>query len=443
VAAVSAASALDDQFRGSSFQHLAWAVTEHIHKLTADGVFEGQQAARAVLLYFAHHTARYTDTGKGRKTGYVLEGKATQKAIMTETGLSKATVNRAVKWLQEQGLIAVAYVYEGQRQSYGSIQISSWDAQSEADRQAWLATQQPGRVHEATSSTHHEDSQVLTMTPSSTHHEAVFNTDSYTEETTTKSDDDDIGETASQGKRLKLADARQDFDVPGHLAPAPQADGDDLALFFVGRSKSGKPYLAMEGSRSRKYPDGRKFVRGMDEGQIRLTPEQVSEYFTAYSTDTARWRELNRHYYDLAEQADPRFRRRPDKRRVNERGKEYVNDFWVQTEGERAGYFTRTSKRDQRPGEVLVTLTPVEAKTLFDIKDWMGPDLGNVENRTRRVEWMRSKLLDLGHLEDDQRMEPGGLESTQPAGPSAGSRRVVRRHLVLAHAEGDDIAAAN
>jgi len=438
-------------FKGNTFQHLAWAYTKHIHSLTDAGLFDGHQAARTVMLYFAHHTARYTATGKGREAGCVLEGKISQKAIMKETGLSQKSVQRAVNWLIASGFVRVDVLFGGQRQYYARIEITSFDAESEQDRKAWLAGQQAAQVPAEdagdgviTGSTgHHDHSQLVTMTSSTGHHDRVFNTDSYTEEHTLKSDDDDL--PAEQSKRMKpsapsapaapsalesgdgMTDTRSWLEIldPNWKA-APQPDGDSV-LFYVGQDKKGYPYLAQEGVRSSRYPAGRAFVHGMDSGRVWLTPEQVSEYFAASQGDTSRWRELNRHYYELAEETDPQFRQRPRKRTVAERGREYVNSFWVQTEGERAGYFTRTNRRDQKPGEVRVELTPHEAVELFGKKDYMGQDLGYVENRTDRVEWMRNKLAQLGHLDEDYDEDTRPAEDRPADEPETASARLAAR----------------
>jgi hypothetical protein len=405
-----AVSATEDLFRGNSFQHLAFAYTEHVLALAAEGAFAGASlddgrvisASNLILimLYFAHHTARNTDLDKGRKAGCVLEGKATQKAIMKETGLSEKTIQRAIKWLDERAFIDVHYIHEGKKQYYGSIQVLSWSADSEAVRKEWWASQQATQnVSEPAFPGNQSPGPVVPVpgTGSTSPQDRVFNTSSYNQEPTKS---DDTGQTASGSKRTKPAARHGNDDQPledtddwfedfkARMVPDLEQpeDRDDLVTFFVGKSRSGTPYLAMEGSRSKEHPHGRNFVPGMDEGQIRLTPEQVSEYFKARHTDQRRWRHLNHEYYDLAMDTDPGFRRRPPKRTVAERGREYNNLFWVQTEGERAGYFTRTHLADQQPGEVRVELTPREAKELFDMAD-----------RTRQVAFMQKKI---GHAEE-------------------------------------------
>src|SRR5262249_36545654 len=119
---------------------------------------------------------------------------------------------------------------------------------------------------------------------------------------------------------------------PDLLEPAPQDAAG--ALFYVGRSKSGNPYLAQAAVKSARFPAARTFEPGMDEGQIRLTKDQVRDYFKAKQTDKWRWRDLNRQYYELAASTDPGFRRRPDKHPF---GAGYDNRYWVQTEGAAAG----------------------------------------------------------------------------------------------------------
>lgn len=108
----------------ASYQVVQRQIYRQIEKLTEEGRFKGNQAARTVLVYFAMNTSVVDDLDRGLAKGYVMEGCISTAAIMGKTGLSSASVNRAVRWLQDEGLIKVEYLTHGKRQEFGSIQVT-------------------------------------------------------------------------------------------------------------------------------------------------------------------------------------------------------------------------------------------------------------------------------------------------------------------------------
>jgi DNA-binding transcriptional ArsR family regulator len=108
----------------SSYQALHDRTYKGIERLGDTGVFDGNQAARTVLVHFAMNLSSVNDIEQGLAEGYVMEGCIPVAQIMRKTRLSKPTVQRAVKWLRQQGYIEVQYLHEGGRQYFGSIKVT-------------------------------------------------------------------------------------------------------------------------------------------------------------------------------------------------------------------------------------------------------------------------------------------------------------------------------
>jgi hypothetical protein len=125
----------------ASFQVTGWNTHHHIAALTRAGVFEGHQAARTVLLWFGMNVAVSDRPKQGLQRGFVMRGCISQKSVCANTGLSQSAVSKAMAWLADQGLVSVRYSYANKRQHVQSVEIQSYDEQSEADRLAWLADQ--------------------------------------------------------------------------------------------------------------------------------------------------------------------------------------------------------------------------------------------------------------------------------------------------------------
>lgn len=118
----------------ASFQVAGWNMHHHIVELTKAGEFKGHQAARTVLVWFGMNIAVSDKPKSGLQRGFIMKGCISQPAIARATGLSQSAVSKAVTWLADQGFIDIRYRYEGNRQRIHSVEISSYDEQSEEER---------------------------------------------------------------------------------------------------------------------------------------------------------------------------------------------------------------------------------------------------------------------------------------------------------------------
>lgn len=123
------------------YQDIAHDLHRHVVTLTKAGEFEESQAARTVLIWFAMNIANKDDASNGLRRGFVMSGCISHPVICQSTGLGKATVSRALTWLHARGFIRVRREFEGKRQRIASVEVTSYDSVSEADRKAWLAQQ--------------------------------------------------------------------------------------------------------------------------------------------------------------------------------------------------------------------------------------------------------------------------------------------------------------
>lgn len=126
----------------SSYQVAGWNMHHHIVELTKAGEFDGHQAARTVLIWFGMNIAVSDRPKQGLQRGFVMKGAVSQKTVCAATGLSQSSVSRAVLWLIDQGFLNVTYRYMHNRQYIDSVEINSFDEQSEQDRKAKLATRE-------------------------------------------------------------------------------------------------------------------------------------------------------------------------------------------------------------------------------------------------------------------------------------------------------------
>lgn len=108
----------------SSYQALHDRTYRQIEKLTAEGKFEGHQAARTVLVHFAMSLSTVDNIDRGLKNGYVMEGVITVPVIAARTGLNKGTVSRAITWLRAAGYIEVQHIETGGRRYIGSVKVT-------------------------------------------------------------------------------------------------------------------------------------------------------------------------------------------------------------------------------------------------------------------------------------------------------------------------------
>jgi DNA-binding transcriptional ArsR family regulator len=118
----------------SSYQKTGWNMHHHIVELTKAGEFSGHQAARTILIWFGMNIAVSSNPQRGLQRGFVMNGCISQLVIAKATGLSQSAVSKAMAWLAEQGFINVTYRYEGKRQRFHSVEIATFDEQSEEDR---------------------------------------------------------------------------------------------------------------------------------------------------------------------------------------------------------------------------------------------------------------------------------------------------------------------
>lgn len=124
-----------------SFQEMSNDQHKHLVSLTRAGVFQGQPAAWMTAMYLAVNLS-----ARERDYAEVMPNCITTSAIMSATGLSSASVKRAISWLREQGIVRVRYEYQGERQRRVSVAFSSTDVESEDARREWLARKQPKRT---------------------------------------------------------------------------------------------------------------------------------------------------------------------------------------------------------------------------------------------------------------------------------------------------------
>jgi hypothetical protein len=131
-----------------SYQAVGWNMHHHIVELTKAGVFTGHQAGRTILIWFGMNVSVSDRPKQGLQRGFVMSGCISQKAVCAATGLSQSAVSKAMAWLISQQLVSVGYVLGDKRQYVRSVEILSFDAESEEERIAQLAeqVQQPPKL---------------------------------------------------------------------------------------------------------------------------------------------------------------------------------------------------------------------------------------------------------------------------------------------------------
>lgn len=120
-----------------SVQNTTHSLHDHVIALTKAGAFAGakgdaRQSLRAQFDYYCHRMAANASQGRGFVRGEVMPG-CTPTAVVAESiGVDRKTVQRNDRLLHEQGFIRIELRADGRR----AIRIMTWDAASEAKRQA-------------------------------------------------------------------------------------------------------------------------------------------------------------------------------------------------------------------------------------------------------------------------------------------------------------------
>ncbi len=121
------------------YQDLGFDLYWHVVGLTKSREFQGHQAARTVMIHFAMGLANKEDPRRGFQKGHVMPGLVSIPSIVDCTGLNRATVSRAIRWLADHGFIRVTYLIEGNRRRIADVEITSYNGESEQFRQEYLA----------------------------------------------------------------------------------------------------------------------------------------------------------------------------------------------------------------------------------------------------------------------------------------------------------------
>ena len=104
-------------------------------RLTKNGAFTGQQAARTVFLHLCCHPAAVWTPDKPSTWGVRVDNDSCDPGDIAEaTGLTRRSVDRALDWLAAGGFIDLTRKGAGPRKRYGTVIISATNPSSDWKR---------------------------------------------------------------------------------------------------------------------------------------------------------------------------------------------------------------------------------------------------------------------------------------------------------------------
>lgn len=354
----------DQESRGHrrySVQNTQVELVRHVYALAKLGMFQGHTTAQDVLIYYMFNCAVNDSKPRNFRRGYVMPGCTYPASAAKATTWSDEAVRKANTWLHEQRLIEITDVQpDGQR----SIEILSWDAESEETRLKLLAEDGPRealklkrgpRATKARSTTQEAPIPTaggnISTVSGNTGGSISTDVDTYSSDSSIyKSDIDTPEPTSSASARVK-----------------------DL---FGGREEeaAARPVAAEAGAQSEEMPITQ---------DITTRPEVKPRWYVDLDDDCYRpaigrgrrrageveflgsEEELLRQYPSLASDTEPGSRDEYEISRPGRRSAERVStEFWMGVSKGGNPYFTR----DSRKGAVLVTLDSQETFQLLNLR---------------------------------------------------------------------------
>jgi hypothetical protein len=256
---------------GEWVQNLQSQRYRHVEKITAEGVFKGQQSARTVFLFLVMNEAANDNLRRGFQRGFVMPGAGVPKIIAKKTGLGTSTVYRAMDWLHEQGFIEVKEAAGDCYRFIQSVEILSRDEATEAARRASdgknqrpeVRTRKPREPKPATAGFSHGGQSFSHGDERFSHGDEYNNRDTNNVDNTTAEPDADVVGDLS-GEDLPGPDSTPSDQEPASPGPAAEqpSPGAGRSSSPGRRAKRGKQ--ASPGNRAESDSWAEKIIRELN-----------------------------------------------------------------------------------------------------------------------------------------------------------------------------------